>query len=135
MNDYPQIGVVTGVDLVSIERIREMSLRWGDRFLYRCFTERELDRCRGGVLKQGRAESLAAIFAAKEAFCKATGRGLRGFSWLDIELVKDELNRPSLKLHGNAAEIVKQQGWFSISVSLSHESGIAVAVVTALTGG
>jgi holo-[acyl-carrier protein] synthase len=129
MSDYRQIGLVTGVDLVSIDRVRDMSARWGDRFLCRCFTDRELDRCRG------RSESLAANFAAKEAFCKATGRGLRGFSWLDIELIKDELNRPSLLFHRNAAKIVKQQGWFSVSVSLSHESGMAVAVVTALTGG
>ncbi len=120
------IGIVSGVDLVSIDRIGEMVDRWSNRFLNRCFTSAELR------LSSGSIESIAANFAVKEAFAKATGRGLRGFGWRDIELVKGDLNQPSLKLHGNAELLIREQGWTSISVSLSHDSGMAVALVVAL---
>ncbi|MBI1893192.1 MAG: holo-ACP synthase, partial [Candidatus Rokubacteria bacterium] len=73
-----------GVDLVRVERIREMMERWDRRFLSRVFTPEELSYC----LKRRRPEQhLAARFAAKEAALKALGTGLAmGVRWREIEI-------------------------------------------------
>lgn len=118
--------IVSGIDMVSIDRIEKLFKRWDDRFLNRCFTAREQQFCGGSI------ESLAANFAVKEAFAKATGRGLRGFGWRDVELVKGKLNEPSLVLHNAAKQLVEELGWISTSVSMSHEAGMALAMVVAL---
>ncbi len=126
-----RFGVTVGIDIVEIERIRLMLARWGDRFLRRCFTEDEARRARG------RPETLAGVIAAKEAFAKATGTGLRGFGWLDVEVTTNPAvaGRPSLGFHRGAAEIADRQGWHSTRLSLTHSAGVAVAVVVALTAG
>jgi holo-[acyl-carrier protein] synthase len=88
-----------GVDIEEVDRIRAVVRRWGDRFLTRHFTEQEIAYCRS---KARPAESLAARFAAKEAFAKAyPGPGVPG--WHDVEVVKDG-RRPLLRLRGAAAD-------------------------------
>ena len=77
---------------------------------------------------------MAARYAAKEAAAKALGTGLRGFGFLEIEILRGEQGRPLLALHGAAAEQAQAQGWFSQSVSLSHNQSQAIAVVMALCG-
>ena len=68
-----------GVDIVSVERFERARQRWGHRFLRRVFTEAELQEC------QGRIQSLAARFAAKEAVMKVLGTGYsNGICWRDI---------------------------------------------------
>ena len=86
----------TGVDLVEIERIRKSIQRHGVRFLNRVYTVDELSYC------QGRVESLAARFAAKEATSKALGTGIwrNGIGWTDIEVGRDpKSGAPHLLLH------------------------------------
>lgn len=73
----------------------------------------------------------AAHFAAKEAFAKALGTGVRGFSLSEVEVLRDELGAPCLQLSGQARAIAEQRG-LDFSVSLSHEHGYAAAVVLAL---
>ena len=69
-------------------------------------------------------------FAAKESFLKALGTGLRdGISWLDMEVVNNELGRPDLVLSGKAAELSAAAGIGRIFLSLSHDAGCAVATV------
>ncbi len=103
-----------GVDLVSISRFERALSRWGDKLLSRLFTPEELaDR---------RAEHLAGLFAAKEAFLKALGRGLSGLSWHDVVVLKDRGGAPVLRL----SERVGFKG--RVALSISHDGDYAVAV-------
>jgi holo-[acyl-carrier protein] synthase len=121
--------IYSGVDLIEISRVWTAKVRHGERFLQRVFTARELAQC------QGRAESLAGRFAAKEAAAKALGTGLcrDGIGWTDIEIGRDEASgAPTLYLHGAAAARAQRLGWTSWSVSLSHDRERVIAFVVAL---
>lgn len=109
-------GYTLGVDIAEVVRIRSAVRRWGDRFLMRHFTPDEIAYCRA---KARPAESLAARFAAKEAFAKAfPGPGTPG--WHDVEVVMDG-KKPVYRLRGIAAA-------FEAKLSLSHTHTHAVAV-------
>ncbi len=76
------------------------------------------------------APHLAARFAAKEAFLKALGLGLRdGISWLDMNIELNDLGKPSLMLTGRAQEIFEERGYSSLHLSYSHEGEYAFATV------
>jgi len=115
----------TGVDLIEIERIREAIKRHGEQFISRIFTTGEQREC------AGRAASLAARFAAKEAVAKALGTGIGDIGWLDIEVVGDENHAPHLLLHGPAQEMAKKLKLNDWSLSLSHTHEHAIALVVA----
>jgi holo-[acyl-carrier protein] synthase len=72
--------------------------------------------------------SLAARFAAKEALAKALGDP-KLLSWAEIEIVKDDLGKPSIQLHGGSKTKVESLGITSIQLSLSHEQELASAFV------
>jgi holo-[acyl-carrier protein] synthase len=121
--------VQCGVDLVEIARISRAVERWGQRFLRRVWTERELALCRG------RLPELAARFAAKEAVSKALGTGMAdGITWLDIEVLSDLSGKPVLYLHGEARRRAARLGLDSWAISLSHSAHLACAFVVALSG-
>ena len=116
-----------GIDLVDVGRIQRGAERWGQRFLERIFCPEEIALCQK---RAGSASCLALRFAAKEAFAKALGLGIRsGLTWHDIEVVNDELGRPGLKLNNRAQELLGSVGAARTWLSLSDESTIAVAVV------
>ena len=123
--------VGTGVDLIEVERIERALNRHGSRFLDRLFTPAEIEYCEtGGAHKCHR---LAARFAAKEAALKALGTGLRaGVNWTDIEVVRDPLGKPSLRLYGKAAGLAAEQGITQVHISLSHAKEYALAQVVAV---
>jgi holo-[acyl-carrier protein] synthase len=116
-------GLVTGIDLIEVERIREAVERHGIRFLERIYTPKELDEAAGSMA------SLAARFAAKEATAKALGCGIGVVRWTEIEILRDAAGQPTLNLLGPAAQRAAEQGLESWSVSLSHTREHAVAVV------
>jgi len=122
------IGV--GIDVVPVERFAESLVRT-PALADRLFTAAERATPSGGV--RG-AESLAARFAAKEALAKAlggrTGDGA-GMAWTDAEVVADEHGRPALNVTGTAAARAAGLGVTRWHVSLSHDGGIASAVVIA----
>ncbi len=72
--------------------------------------------------------SLAARFAAKEALAKALGAP-SGLQWTDAEVRTDDSGRPSLAMSGTVAARAEEIGVTSSHVSLSHDAGIASAVV------
>ncbi|HLH83586.1 MAG TPA: holo-ACP synthase [Trebonia sp.] len=112
------VGV--GIDVVEIARF-EQALNRTRRLAERLFTEGE----------QGLpARSLAARFAAKEALAKALGAP-RGLLWTDAEIVTGPLGRPELKVYRTVAEAAARLGVRRWHVSLSHDGGIATAVVLA----
>ena len=117
----------TGIDIVNIERIERAMTRWGDHFAHRVFTEREMVWCQ----KRSRpSECFAIRFAAKEAFLKAIGRGLRnGILWTDIEVENDSLGRPFLSLHRKAREVFESLQVERPLLTLSHDRPCAVAHV------
>lgn len=115
----------SGVDLVEIERIEQLDAQIRPRFLARVFTPSELEQ------SGGRAASLAARFAAKEAAAKALGCGIGPISWQDVEVERGENGEPCLRLHGPAAELAAELGLTTWSLSLSHSRSHAVAMVVA----
>ncbi len=116
----------TGVDLIEVHRIEETIARYGDRFLERVFTADELQYA------AGRAHTLAARFAAKEAVSKLLAVGVHhrdGVNWLDIEILSGERGDPVLKLHGRAAARAAEMGFRELALSLSHTREHAIAIV------
>jgi len=113
----------TGVDIIEIDRVRQVLERYGQRFLNRVFTPGEIEYCRG------RASNLAARFAAKEATMKALGTGVRGGGWKDIEVVRHDSRAPAIKLHKRGASRAQRLAVHEISISLSHSREYAVAFV------
>jgi holo-[acyl-carrier protein] synthase len=113
-----------GVDIIEIDRIREVIDRYGDSFLSRIFTETEIKYCRS---KKISSQHFAARFAAKEAFSKALSTGWRGeFSWKDIEVSNNELGQPSITLYGKLADKIEKD---RVLISLSHSDNSVVAFV------
>jgi holo-[acyl-carrier protein] synthase len=106
-----------GVDIAEVVRIRSAVRRWGDRFLNKHFTAGEISYC---LAKARPPESLAARFAAKEAFAKAFP-GTETLGWHDVEVVMQGRS-PSLRLTGVA------EG-YEAKLSLTHTHAHAVAVV------
>jgi holo-[acyl-carrier protein] synthase len=116
-----------GVDLVKIARIERILSRWGERFVGRVYTEGEAEICYKRVLP---ASSFALRFAAKEAFSKALGTGMRqGVQWRDIEVEHAGGGRPVLKLHGKCFQLCQARNITGHHVSLSDEGDYGVAVV------
>ena len=114
-----------GVDLVEIRRIAALVERHGERFIGRVFTPGEVTDC------GGRAESLAARWAAKEAVAKALGTGIGAISWQEIEVLRGESGCPSVQLHGRAATLAAERGLTRWALSLAHDGGMALAFVVA----
>jgi len=116
-----------GIDLVSIQRLEEVLQRWGDRFVRRIYTEQEADFC---FKRAYPASPLALRFAAKEAFSKAIGLGMRkGVRWRDIEVFHYPGGRPGLRLQGRSSEICREKQITRSHLSLSDEGRYAVALV------
>jgi holo-[acyl-carrier protein] synthase len=112
-----------GVDMVELDRIARCADRFGDRFFKRVYTERELIYC------NGRITSLAARWAAKEAVAKALGTGIGEVAWQEIEVISDDSCRPTLQLHGAAAQLATRLDIARFAISLSHAKEYAVAFV------
>ncbi len=115
--------LVAGVDIIEIARVGRVFADYGERFLRRIYTEREIAYCRG------RAPQLASRFAAKEATMKALGTGVRGIRWRDIEVVRGRGQAPRIELHGSAQARAELLGLSDIALSLSHSKEYAVASV------
>lgn len=116
-----------GVDLVRISRFERLLTAGKQTVVERLFTAGERDYALG---KRFPAPHLAARFAAKEAYLKALGLGLRdGLSWQDMEVVRDELGKPSLELRGRALELFRERGAATLHLSYSHDGDYAMATV------
>jgi holo-[acyl-carrier protein] synthase len=120
------ITLSTGIDLIEIDRLRNINPAIRKRFLMRVFTPRELDE------SGDRDTSLAGKFAAKEAAAKALGCGIGTIRWQEIEIQLDTQHKPVLVLYGKALDISIRQCWTNWSVSISHTRQYALASVTAL---
>lgn len=116
-----------GVDQVEVKRIEKLLRDRPEKATRRLFTAREREKCES---RPRRDECFAARFAAKEAFVKALGCGLReGMSWTDIEVRTDGNGRPRIVLSGAAEDAFRTRGGSEIFLSFTHEGGQAVAFV------
>jgi holo-[acyl-carrier protein] synthase len=116
-----------GFDLVQVSRVEDALRRWGERFQNKVFTPGEI---RYGLKKRNPARHYAARFAAKEAFVKALGIGIRrGVHWKDVEVQRGPLGRPDLKIYGRAVEICRKEGINGFFLSLTHDGDYSGAMV------
>jgi holo-[acyl-carrier protein] synthase len=116
-----------GTDIVAIDRFQQFLDKGNTALISRLFTPAERTCCES---RKDAASCMAARFAAKEAFLKALGTGLReGISWQEMEIANDVLGKPELKLSGKALEFFEAQNIQHIHLSLSHDGGNAVAMV------
>lgn len=112
------VGV--GIDVVDVERFGQ-TLERTPRLRERLFTEQERDLP---------LNSLAARFAAKEALAKALGAPV-GLQWQDATIRRGDDGRPHLQVTGTVAARAEAMGVHAMHVSLSHDAGVASAVVVA----
>lgn len=118
--------IAVGCDVVALAEIDESIQAFGERFLRRVFTPGELADSAGAH----RTERLAARFAAKEAAIKALAVVDGATVPRQIEVIGSG-GPPKMVLHGQMADRAAANGWRSISISLSHSSCHAMAVVVA----
>ena len=116
-----------GIDICSINRIRSVYDKYGNRFLDKVLTANESDYVLSR--KKHKIETLAGRFAAKEAVAKVLGVGWRGIHFKEIEIVRHPSGAPQVILHRRALALAKRLNLNHFEVSLSHEREFAVASV------
>ncbi|MEJ2697578.1 MAG: holo-ACP synthase [Candidatus Sulfobium sp.] len=114
-----------GIDIVKTERMKEAVDRWGDRFLRRVFTGKEIDYA---FEKSNPSLSLSVRFAAKEALIKAIGSRIP-VSLTDIEVGNAGSGRPFISVKGELDVFFRKEEIKCVHLSLSHERDYGVACV------
>jgi len=118
-----------GLDATDIPRIASTIERYGDRFLQRVFTEREIAYC---LRRRTPAIHFAGRFAAKEAAMKALGTGhTQEVLWRSVEVVRSG-GPPQLQFHGGAARRLAAIGASSSLLTITHSDSLALAQVLLL---
>lgn len=119
------IGI--GVDIIEIERV-EQAIQKNKSFINKLFTEKEITYFNNRNMN---GEVIAGNFAAKEAISKALGTGIRGFSFKDIEVLRNELGKPEVTLHNGAkligSKLIGNNNSLRIHLSISHNNSSAIA--------
>lgn len=120
--------IKTGIDILQMKRFARVYQKHGEKFLKRFLLAEEI------AAANGRVESLAGFFAAKEAFSKALGSGIgqQGVRWHDLQIQKDESGKPVLSLMGGAAAKYRELGGRCFDISISHEKKYVAAVCVLL---
>lgn len=120
-----------GIDIIEIHRIEKAMMK-NPKFMHRILTTKEV-----AYIEENQKPSVtvAGYFAAKEAVSKALGTGFRGFTWQDIEIHKDEMNRPFVVLYNRAKDQLKIIGGTEVWISISHSKRDAVAHAVISKGG
>ncbi|MDV4152501.1 holo-ACP synthase [Clostridium sp. AL.422] len=116
------IGI--GTDIIEIERI-ERAIN-NKNFLRKLFTENEIEMFNK---RNMRSEVIAGNFAAKEAISKALGTGVRGFSLIDIEVLRDDFGKPIVYLNSTIDDIINKKYKINVSISHNRTSAIAFAIL------
>jgi len=116
-----------GIDLVRTARLREALARHGDRLAHRVFTAAERAAC---ARKADPVPCLAMRFAAKEAFAKALGTGMRTpIHWQDVEVGNDRHGKPLITLSPRAAAWCADRGVTRCHLSLTDDGDYGAAIV------
>ncbi len=119
-----------GTDIVECPRIGKMIEQYGELFLRRIYTAREIRYCQA---RKHAIEHFAGRWAAKEAILKAMGTGWsRGIAWTDIEIRTGETGQPQVMVCGVAKEVARERGIADILISISHCRTYATAYAIAV---
>ena len=109
-----------GTDIIAINRLEKSIDKFGDRFKEKFLTPLEIENTK-------KIESLAGLWASKEAISKALGCGIcKDLTFQDIIITKDSRGAPHFKLSNRSKKIFKIK---DSSLSISHDGGFAIAVV------
>ena len=122
------IGI--GIDIIECRRIEEVLNKFGNKFLLRIFTEKELNAIK--ERKSNFVETIASRFAVKESFFKALGIGMKNVSWKDVEIFNYDSGKPYLQVKGKSKDILYSRSKHpEIYVTISHikEYGMAVVII------
>ena len=115
----------TGVDIIEVDRVKKAVKKWGDSFLKKVFTDKEIKYSKK---RRFAYQHLAARFATKEAVLKAFGGGWsRTLPWNNVEIINDKNRKPEIKLYGEARKIYNKSAIEKIIISMSHTKYYAVA--------
>ena len=122
--------ITTGIDVIDVDRIKQVIQESSDTFVQKVFTQDEIEYCNNA--KAHKYESFAARFAAKEAVFKALDVQLDDnyVGWKDIEVINGQTGRPKVELNGMFKKYY--DNILNIDISLSHEKHIAIASVSIL---
>lgn len=115
--------MTVGIDVVEVERIKKAIEKWGDRFIERIFLPSEIALCKS---MKNPAICFSGRFAAKEAFSKALGTGIRILSWRDIEVRHNNMGKPYLIITGKSKRLLGNR---NMDVSISDTDTLATAIV------
>src|SRR6056297_3081742 len=116
-----------GIDLVNINRIKKIIIKWESHFLKKIYTKQEISYCENK--KGNRFHSYAGLFAAKEAWVKAMGTGFRDIKWKEIEVKSNNLGKPELYLSNRLIKKIKKKKINGTHLSISHTEKLAIALV------
>lgn len=124
--------VGTGIDIVEVYRMRDAIRKWGDNFLTKIFTRREIEYSNS---RRFSPQHFAARFAAKEAVVKAFGEPNKfPIRWTDVEVLNDKEGKPVLEFHKTALTAKRKKRVGTVVLSLSHSKNYAVANVILVRG-
>jgi holo-[acyl-carrier protein] synthase len=127
--------VRVGIDMADVGTVRDALDRFGERYRQRVYTPGEIEYCTYLTSPSCEAERFAARFAAKEAVTKLLQPDGDHVAWRSIEVQRHDTGWCSVVLHDRAAELAAHASITDISLSLSHEGGLAVAVAATLITG
>ena len=130
MNEDRASVIGVGVDVISVARVAG-SVERQPGIVERLFTDEERSVIARGTSEQASLRSMAGRFAAKEAVMKALGVGLGEVDFADIEVVGGRGRAPSVVLHGRAKARAEHLGAAGLSLSMTHDAGVAIAFVVA----
>lgn len=109
--------ISNGIDIIKIDRFKDLINN--EKFIKNNFNEHEIEYINNNI------QTLAGLFASKEAFLKALKKGINNYSLKDIEIVHDSNKAPSFIFHNKLIEFNKKD----ISLSISHDGEYAAAIV------
>ena len=113
-----------GTDIVAISRIAKLIKKYDEKFLHRILRKSEIENFT-------KPESIAGVFAAKEAISKALGVGIGAkFSFKDAKIYKDKFGAPHFKIRKKIKRKFKIK---NIALSITHDNGVAIAIVAVKT--
>ena len=122
-----------GTDIVEVFRMKDAIKKWGDNFLSKIFTPREI---RYSNSRRFFHQHFAARFAAKEAVIKAFGEWRQfPIKWTDIEVLNDKEGKPTIEFHRDALKLKNKKKVGEVALSIAHSKNYAIANVILLKKG
>lgn len=119
----------TGIDILKISRVK--NLVENEKFLNKVFSQKEIEYFK---TRNFNLSTVAGNFCAKEAFSKAIGTGIRGFSLNEISVLRDGLGKPYYEFSQNIKDILKLNHIDEVCVTISHEKEYAISYAYTKTG-